>query len=238
MASAPHTTNLPRRAVLAGGVAALIPMSAVAALPSAGDPVYAAKRRETVAAWAKLETLYAEQHDRLAALGPVPVIPEELLQPMRLPNKATPTAAPEEGWTARYLSEIVRTGLDLTATTTHNANGGTMRTEWKPVSAKTRKRAAELLRLREAYDAERTAWWDKAHAIEGTSVGPLGKAIDLAFDLMAYPVSTVAEVKDKIALVEEWDLFNLTDGAEGDADLRNALLRDALAAAEKAVAHV
>lgn len=235
MANASHTTNLPRRAVLAGGAAALFTAPAMAALPSAGDPVFAAKRRETVAAWAKLDALYAEQHRRLEALGPVPVIPEELLQPMRLPNKATPTAAPEEGWTARYLSEIVRTGLDLTAKTTATANGGTMRTEWKPVSAKTRKQAAELLKLREAYDAARAAWWDKAHAIEGTSVGPLGEAIDLAFDLMACPVSTLAEVKDKLALVDDWDLFNLTDD---EADLRGWLIRDALAAAEKAVAHV
>lgn len=236
MASASHTTNLPRRAVLAGGAAALFTAPALASLPPAGDPVFAAKRRETVAAWAKLDALYAEQHRRLEALGPVPVIPEELVQPMRLPRKVTPTAAPDEGWTARYLSEIVRTGLDLTAQTVPTSAGATMRTEWKPVSAKTRKRAAELLKLREAYDAARAAWWDKAHAIEGTLVGPLGEAIDLAFDLMAYPVSTLAEVKDKLALVEEWDLFNLAD--EGDDSLRDALIRDALAVAEKAVAHV
>lgn len=235
MASASHNTNLRRRAVLAGGVAALIPMSAVAALPSAGDPVYAAKRRETVAAWDKLNALYAEQHERLAALGPVPVIPEELLQPMRLPKKATPTAAPEEGWTAACLSDISRTGLDLTARFFEKDGRSEVRTEWKPVSAKTRKQAAQLLKLREAYDAARAAWWDKAHAIEGTSVGPLGEAIELAFDLMAYPVSTLAEVKDKMAMVEEYDLFNLTDD---EADLRGWLIRDALAAAEKAVAHV
>lgn len=239
MASASHTTNLPRRAVIAGGAAALFTAPAAASVSSAGDPVFAAKRRVAVDAWTKLNAIYAEQHERLAALGPVPVLPEELLQPMNLPNNASrPEAAPKEGWTARFLYEIVRDGLSLTVETAPTSAGATMRTEWKPVSAKTRKQAAHLLKVREAYEAARAIWWDQANAIEGTSAGPLAEAIELAFDLMAYPVSTVAEVKDKIALVEEWDLFNLTDGAEGDADLRNALLRDALAAAEKAVAHV
>lgn len=233
MAASQSITN--RRAVLAGGVAALVAGPAAAAVTGAEDPIYAEKRRVTVAAWAKLTGLYAEQHEQQMALGPLPVLPKELLQPMRLPRSATPTAAPEEGWTAKWLADIARDGLDLTVKTGDTTTGATTHIAWKPVSAKTRKQAAELLKVREAYDAAREAWWSKAHAIEARSVGPLGAAIDLAFDLMAYPVFTVAHVKDKMALVEEWDLFNLTDD---EADLRNALLRDALAAAEKAVAHV
>jgi hypothetical protein len=100
----------------------------------------------------------------------------------------------------------------------------------------TRKRAAELLKVREAHDAERGAWLEKLHAIEATSSAPLNEAVDLAFALMAYPVFTLAEVKDKLALAKEFDLVNLAD--EGDNHLHDALIRDALAVAEKAVAHV
>lgn len=233
MASSHHTT-LPRRAVIAGA-AALAVAPVMAAVPSAGDPVFAAKKQRVVDTWAKLNALYEEIERQTSAMKPMPVLPKELLQPMRLPGRTTPTTAPTEGWSARYLSEIVRTGVDLTAQTIHTATGGTMRTEWKPVSAKTRKQAAELLKVRQAYDAERAAWLERMHTIEGASSAPLNEAIDLALDLMAYPVFTLAEVKDKLAMVEEFDLFNLTD--EGDNSLRNALLRDALAVAEKAVSH-
>ena len=234
MASSHHTT-LPRRAVIAGAAAALAVAPVMAAVPSAGDPVFAAKKQRVVDTWAKLNALYEEIERQTSAMKPMPVLPKELLQPMHLPGKSTPTTAHEEGWSAYTLSEIVRSGLYLTAPTVHTATGGTMRTEWKPVSAKTRKQAAELLKVRQAYDAERAAWLERMHTIEGASSAPLNEAIDLALDLMAYPVFTLAEVKDKLAMVEEFDLFNLTD--EGDNSLRNALLRDALAVAEKAVSH-
>jgi hypothetical protein len=148
---------------------------------------------------------------------------------MQLPQKTDPTAAPEDGWSAHTLSELARTGMSLTAQTTPSATGATMRTEWKPVNAKTRKQAAELLPIREAHDAECEAWWDKVHAIEETSLEPLETAIGLALDLMSHPVSTVAEVRDKLALMQELDLLNLTDE---ENTLWEALIRDALAAAD------
>jgi hypothetical protein len=219
--------------VLTGAAAALVAGTNAA---TAGDPIFAARKRETVAAWDALQNLYEKQERLIKAIGPRPSLPERLLEPMRLPRKSGLTEAPEDGWTTTYLANLVRTGVDLTAETTKTAHGATMRTEWKPISAKTRNKAAELLVSRRAYDAECTARMEKIHAIEETSREPLDRVINLALALMAYPVFTLAEVRDKLAIAEEYDLYNLTD--DGDGMLQQWLLRDALAIAEKAVAHV
>jgi hypothetical protein len=235
MSAVANRSSLPRRAVLAGVVTTALVASVSDAKANPEDPEFAAKRQKTTGAWANLNSLYADQERRIKALGPIPKLPDALLEPLILPGKASPTAAHEEGWSAQTLSGIVRTGRYLISETTHTAHGVTIRTAWKTVNVRTRKKAAELLKIREAYDASRAAWWDRAHAIEAESTEPLGEAIDLAFGLMAYPVYTVVEVREKLELIEEFDLINLTDD---EAELWGWLIRDALAVAEKAVAHV
>lgn len=241
MAVSRDSTVLPRRTLLQGAAATLAAAPAMMALPARavtedGDPAFTAMREKAVAAWAKLTAGYAAQERRIEALRPVPELPQILSQPLRLPGKAAATLAPENGWSAESLSNIIMKGTYLVIDGKDTPRGRTMRVEWLPVSAKTRKRAAELLKVREAYDAARDAWWEKVHAIEDESAEPLAEAIDLGFALMAYPVFTVAEVRDKLALAHEWDLFNLSE--VGDQSLRDTLIRDALATAEKAIVHV
>lgn len=89
-----------------------------------------------------------------------------------------------------------------------------------------------MLKIRQAHDAAHAAWWQQVRAIEETSTEPLSRVIDIAFDLMAHPVFTVAEVREKLELVKEFDLLNLTDD---ERDLWGWLIQDALAVAEKAV---
>lgn len=220
-----------RRAVITAATAAvaLAPMSAHAT--ASGSPAFAAKKREATAAWDRLHALYADQERRIEALRPRPEIPLELMQPLHLPGRDGPTPAYEDGWSASTLAGIVNDGTYLVGATSSTKFSVTTYLERKPVSADTRKRAAELLKVREAYDAEKEAWWARIRAIEDESTAPLAEVINLIQEVMFYPVTTTAEMRDKLAMIEATDFYNLTDD---EAELRHALLEEALAIAENA----
>jgi len=212
---------------------------ALPALAEARDSVFADKKREALAAWARLHAIYEDQEPRLDALGKRPKLPERLCEPMLLMDKGKRAMkeAPEFGWDAEELARITNTGMTMTVECfKRRDDGGTVRVGRKRVSAKTRRQAAELLSIRQDYDAACKAIHDKADAIEAEGYAPLKVAVDLGFALMAYPVSTLAEVRDKMDLAKEWNLVDMAEDAEL-VSMWNDLHRDVLAAAERQVAH-
>ena len=233
MAAFRDTTNLPRRAVLAGAAVAALTALPGAAIAAAGDPAFAQKRNAFRKAWEAMTDLYADIERRVHLVGNAPDVPAVLFEPLRYPDRVVKPGA--EGWSAAELSVLAIKGRALTSNVIENGDEMEVRTRWRAVSAKTRKRAAKLLDVRKAYDAARKGWWDALTAVEDESKEPLGAALDLAEDIILHPVFTLGEFKDKLAIVEDTDIFNCTNR---DDELRTALLQDAVTIAEGRQAHV
>lgn len=217
MAVSNTSTVLPRRTVIAGALAF---MAAPVAAPHAetGDPAFAAKFEAASKAWADAEAGFANNKTLLRDIGECPAVPESLFSPLWPPGSLSARTAGgpgANGWSHEYLSKLV------------NAH-------WSGVYEDTRKKAAELLPIRAAYDAECDAWWSKVDALDDVKSAAYEKADALIRELIEHPVITLEEVKQKLAIVERSRFIECYD--EG-GKVREALLRDALAVAERLASH-
>jgi hypothetical protein len=149
-----------------------------------------------------------------------PPIPKALFVTFSHPEKERKARPSETGWTLDELKQIASGQIP---------NGRPMWLYWLPSGDAIRQRAAELIPVREDYEARRVAWRNKVKAIEAVTAPSSAEEDRTAIAVILHPVSTLAEVRVKIEVAEETWLFDHDDGDR----FRDAILRDVLALADR-----
>lgn len=251
MAVSRDSTVLPRRTLLKGAAAALVASPAMTALPvlagaecsvSAstkwGDPIFADMKREMLAAMEYLDRLHAEIGRWDDERGDGPEVPARLLEPMMLPGKKTATPAHMDGWSAKTLSRIVEQGVHLVVEGEDTERGRATLVELQPVGDETRKHAAELLPLRLDYEAQKAAWVQDLHDREDATYPAFHRATKLLYELVLHPVSSIADLRDKMAIAEDYVPADSIEVLERAGGLSAIFMRDVDAIIRKEVSHV
>ena len=209
-------TTMNRRRLLSQSVTAMV----AGAVPSAAlassaldatavqiDPAFQDLCDRFQMAREALNRCYAEGNAAIKDLErQSPDLPQPLLEPLDLPHDGLRHPG-EDGWSENILKTINQ-GRWSVFELPNDENGLIVRETRHPVTDATRQRAGELLQHRQEYERARKAWWSQVSAIEKTFQMPLDAMDDIAFEALAHPIRTMAEMVKKIEIGEEINLFD------------------------------
>ena len=176
-----------------------------AAVPSLTGE-FAAKRQTFRDLKIALNNLYEANDIKLERLVH-PELPAALLKPLEIPGNGK-KAPDENGWSSSELERLASSGKWEVFVKEDKKNRSiTIRSGFRSVHQATKKRAAELLPVRVAYDAAVKKRMSKVNRIENSTRGPMKKMDNALLEAMEHRVTHVGELFQKVQLVKEADLF-------------------------------